>query len=154
MDVLNAGLDTFDHIPRIASPQHKHDSAHDFAVTVQHRRAVPHRMVDEHLSYISDEHRSSAGLLDHDAFDILERADQPYPSHDVLFIMFFEDIPAGVGIVSGDSIEDVAKRQTVFPQHARLDQHLILLDISTHRIDVDDLRCAFYEVPAHPVLNR
>ena len=68
--------------------------------------------------------------------------------------MFLQNIAAGVGIVPRHRIEDFPERQIVLSQEPRFDQHLVLLDVPAHRIDVDDLRCAFQNGPNHPILDR
>src|SRR6476646_6526310 len=100
MDFINAGLDPLDDIPGIASPQHEDDSADDLAIPVQNRRPMSDGMVDHDLRHVGDIDRSSTGFLDHDTFDILKRADQPDPADNVLLSMFFQNISAGVGIIS------------------------------------------------------
>ena len=115
---------------------------------------MPDRMPDPDLRHIPYIHGGASDLLHDDVFDVLQRLNQSHAANDVFFVVFLQDIPAGIGIVLRDRIEDIVHCQAVFPKQARFDHDLVLLYEPTQRIHIDDIGQTLEERSNHPVLER
>ena len=75
-------------------------------------------------------------LFDDDVVDVFERLDQPDTANHIFFVVFLQDVPAGIRVVLRHGIEHIVKRQTVFTKQTRLDHHLVLFDEPSQGIHI------------------
>ncbi len=139
MDVADLGFDRLHDIAGVAAPKHQDEAADHFPLRVQHRGAVTHRVSEPDFRHVPHEDRRAPHFPENDVLDVLKRPDEPDAAHDVLFVVALQDVAAGVRIVLGHRLVHIVKRQVVFAQQTGVHDDLILLDVASQRVHVDDI---------------
>ena len=104
--------------------------------SIQHGGAVPDGVPDPDLRHIPNVDGGTTHLFDDDVVDVFERLDQPDTANHIFFVVFLQDVPAGIRVVLRHGIEHIVKRQTVFTKQTRLDHHLVLFDEPSQGIHI------------------
>ena len=115
---------------------------------------MAYRMADGDVGHIPDEHRRPMLFLDDNVLQILDRFDHPDTADNVSVGGTVENPAPGIRIIASDRLVDLRNGQFVLPQLDGINDHVILLHIAAHRVDIDHTGQPFQQRANNPILQR
>src|SRR5439155_12196279 len=103
---------------------------------------------------VLDQDRYAAALGDHDAADLVGRAQQPDAADEILLPALLEVAPADVGVAALQRGEQLLQRHLVVAQLPQVGIDLVLLDEAAEADDVGDSRDKAQLPLDRPVFDR
>ena len=93
-------LQGLQHLRRVLALSHQHDAGDDVVVVVLPHDPLSRDRAHAHVCQVLDQDRHAAALGDHDAADLVGRAQQPDASDEILLPALLEVAPADVGVAA------------------------------------------------------
>ena len=153
VDLVHAFFHAGHHFLGIAAAHHQHNAGNAFGIATLDDGALAHFGINLHLGHITHIDRHPTLLLEHDVANIFQRADHAHAANQILLCHLRQNAAAGIGVVICHGLNDLTHCQIVVTQTTGIDQHLVLLDVSTLRVDFSHTRNGAQQRTRHPVLN-
>ena len=113
VQALHPLADLFEHDRRVFPPAHQHEPFHGFQVDAPTDRALPRRVGFDERGDVLDADRRALLGRQHDLLDVVGRAEQPEPAHDVLLLPVADVPGADVGIGPREGLVHGGERNAV-----------------------------------------
>ena len=133
-------LEALDDIERIAALAHDHDAGHHISAPVKIAEAAAYVGAQNDLPDILDANRRSALRGEHCFVKIGNGVDVALATNHVFGAAGFKQPRAGLLVGSSNHLGDFGDGNTVGTQAVRIDIHLVLLNVSSHRCNLRHAR--------------
>ena len=139
LDLRQLDLDVLHHLARVLPDQHHHGAGDDLALAVLGDDAVAQRGAELDVGDLAQQHRRAVVVdADGGAGDVLERLELRFAAEHDLLVALLDVAAADVAVVLLEHVEDLGERQVVLGEPLGIDDHLVLLGLAAHGVDLDD----------------
>jgi len=138
----------------IGALQHHGDTADTLALAIFRHGAEALGRPETDLSDVADMHRDAAPVGDDDPFDVTQFLNHTFRTDVIGPVDLLNVASSRVLVVLAQGFEDLADGEVHGVEHIGIDRHLILLEVASEAVDLDDARDAGQLALDDPVLDR